>query len=634
MDISLQSFVATSDVADPGAAHPLVVVLILLAAAIIAVPLFQRFKLGAVLGYLAAGLVIGPATGLVSDIASIATVAEFGVVLFLFIIGLELKPTTLWSLRKSIFGSGSGQMLGSTLLLSGVAMLLGFGWTQALIIGWALALSSTAIALAILDERHERETPHGKASFGILLFQDLTVVPLLVLASVFAPGGDGGMGLDEVGVALGAVVALVVIGRFALNPLFHILAKTGVREVMTAGALMIVLGAAYAMEQAHLSTALGALIAGVMLSESDFRHQLEADIEPFRGLLMGLFFLAVGLSIDLAVLTDQFLVIVAITLAGVLIKLAVTYGVIRAMGEDHAAGVKTSSYVCQFGEFGFVVFGIALAGGLLDGPTQSILACTIALSMALTPIIINAAYALTAKRADETMDEDFSSAQGRVLIIGFGRFGQFVSQTLQAGGERVTVIDTDADRIRDAKRFKARIYYGDGTRLDILAAAGIARTDALAVCTDDRATTTRIVEAVREAYPYLPIYARAFDRGHALELLKLGATIATRETFHSSIEMGREMLVGLGIPEDEADFRVADVRARDEKRFAMQAEDGILAGVDLVYPTGQAVPKPEPMFHPVPEPLIETDGEAEALSPETEEITKGSDRKDKLDDWL
>jgi monovalent cation:proton antiporter-2 (CPA2) family protein len=601
---------------------PIVLVLILLAAGLIAVPIFQRFKLGAVLGYLAAGLAIGPALGLVSDIDAVATVAEFGVVLFLFIIGLELKPTTLWSLRKSIFGSGSGQMLGSTLLLSGAAMMFGFSWQSALIIGWALALSSTAIALAILDERHERETPHGKATFGILLFQDLTVVPLLALASILAPRGDGGMGLTEVGIALGAVVALVIIGRFMLNPLFHILAKTGVREVMTAGALMIVLGAAFVMEQANLSTALGALIAGVMLSESDFRHQLEADIEPFRGLLMGLFFLAVGLSIDLGVLTDQFLVIVAITLLGLIIKLGVTYAVMRMMGEDHAAGVKTTAYVCQFGEFGFVVFGVALAGGLVDGPTQSVLACAVALSMALTPVLINAAYALTKNKTSETMEEDYSSAQARVLIIGFGRFGQFVSQTVQAGGERVTVIDTDADRIRDAKRFKARIYYGDGTRLDILAAAGLAHADILAVCTDGRATTTRIVEAVREAYPDLPIYARAYDRGHALELLKIGATEAVRETFHSSIEMGRQVLLELGIPEDEADFRVADVRARDEKRFAMQAEDGILAGVELVYPTGQEVPKPKPMFDPVPQPLIETEGEAEALSPETEAITK------------
>jgi monovalent cation:proton antiporter-2 (CPA2) family protein len=604
------------------ASDPIVLVLVLLAAGIVAVPIFQRFKLGAVLGYLSAGVAIGPATGLVSNIESVATVAEFGVVLFLFIIGLELKPTTLWSLRRSIFGSGSGQMLGSTLLLSGAAMLMGFSWQSALITGWALALSSTAIALAILDERRERETPHGKATFGILLFQDLTVVPLLALASILAPRGGGGMGLGEVGIALGAVAALAVIGRFALNPLFHFLAKTGVREVMTAGALMIVLGSAFVMEQANLSTALGALIAGVMLSESDFRHQLEADIEPFRGLLMGLFFLAVGLSIDLGVLTDQFVLIVAITVIGIIIKLAVTYGVARMMGEDHPAGIKTTAYVCQFGEFGFVVFGVALAGGLLDGPTQSVLACAVALSMAMTPVLINAAYALTKGKKAETMDEDYSSAQARVLIIGFGRFGQFVSQTMQAGGERVTVIDTDADRIRDAKRFKARIYYGDGTRLDILAAAGLARADVLAVCTDGRATTTRIVEAVREAYPDMPIYARAYDRGHALELLKIGATQAVRETFHSSIEMGRQMLMEIGIPEEEADFRVADVRARDERRFAMQVEDGILAGVELVYPTGQAVPKPKPMFKPVPEPLTETEGEAEALSPETEAITK------------
>lgn len=605
---------------DASNAHPLVLVLILLASAIIAVPLFQRFKLGAVLGYLVAGLVIGPMTGLVSDIEAVTTVAEFGVVLFLFIIGLELKPSTLWSLRKSIFGSGSGQMLASTLLLAGAGMALGFNWQGALILGWSLSLSSTAIALAILDERRERESPHGKTSFGILLFQDLTVVPLLVLASLLAPtGGNGGMGLREAGIALGGVIMLIVTGRFALNPLFHILAKTGVREVMTAGALMIVLGAAFAMEAAHLSTALGALIAGVMLSESDFRHQLEADIEPFRGLLMGLFFLAVGLTIDLGVLTTQFLTILIITLVGLVVKLVTTYAVGRLMGETSGTSIKASAYVCQFGEFGFVVFAVALVGGLIDDTMASILACAIALSMALTPIIVNLAYIICDPSARKTLqEEDYSTAEARVLMIGFGRVGQFVSQTLQAGGERMTVIDTDADRIRDAKRFKARIYYGDGTRLDILASAGIARARVLVVATDDPAVTTKIVSAVREAYPDLPIFARAYDRGHALELVTYGVRNVIRETMYSSLQMGRSVLVELGVSEDEADFRVADVLQRDEKRFAMQVEEGLMAGLDLMYPVGEEISRPTP----IPEPLVVTDDEAEALSPETEAITR------------
>lgn len=605
---------------DTAAAHPLVIVLILLGAAVVAVPLFQRFKLGAVLGYLVAGLIIGPVTGIVSDVESITTVANFGVVLFLFVIGLELKPSVLWGLRKSIFGAGSGQMVVSTLLLMAVGMAVGFSWQGALIIGWALSLSSTAIALAILDEKRERESPHGKASFGILLFQDLTVVPLLVLASLLAPTGDGGtMGWTEAGIALGAVIALVVVGRFALNPLFFLLARSGVREVMTAGALIVVLGAAYAMEAAHLSTALGALIAGVMLSESDFRHQLEADIEPFRGLLMGLFFLAVGLTIDLSVLTSEFVAILLITVVGLAIKLGATYGVGRLMGDGNSTSIKASAYVCQFGEFGFVVFAVAMAGGLIDATMTSILASAIALSMALTPPIVMLAYKVCDPSPTADMEaEDFSSAQGRVLMIGFGRFGQFVSQTLQAGGERMTVIDTDADRIRDAKRFRARIYYGDGTRLDILQSAGIARADALVVATDERATTTKIVSAVREAYPDLRIYARAYDRGHALELLALGVHEAMRETLHSSIQLGRSVLIGLGVSEREADFRVSEIKQRDEARFAMQAEDGLLAGMELIYATGHDVPKPQPM----PELLVETDDEAEALSPETEAITR------------
>ncbi|MEM6712252.1 MAG: cation:proton antiporter [Pseudomonadota bacterium] len=607
--------------------NPLISVLILLGAAIIAVPLFQRFKLGAVLGYLAAGLIIGPVLRLVDDVSAVSTVANFGIVLFLFIIGLELKPSTLWSFKRSIFGSGGGQMAFSTLLLFGGGLLLQLPWTSSLIIAWALALSSTAIALAVLDERGEREMSHGKSSFGVLLFQDLTVVPLLALASILAPRGEGGMGMTEVGIGLGAVAALIIIGRFALNPLFQLLARTGVREVMTAGALFIVLGAAFVMEEAHLSAALGALIAGVMLSESDFRHQLEADIEPFRGLLMGLFFLAVGLSIDLGVLVDQWLIILIITLLGIFAKLIATYGVIRMMGESHGTAVKTSAYVCQFGEFGFVVFSVALEGGLLDASTQSILASAVALSMALTPLIIVLAYNLAQSAARETIDEDYSSASGRVLIIGFGRFGQFVSQVLQAGGEKVTIIDMDADRIREAKRFGARIYYGDGTRLDILAAAGIARADALAVCTADRATTSRIVAAVREAYPDLPIHARAWDRGHALELVASNVRTAMRETYHSSVEMGRLMLLDLGIDEDEANFRAQDVKDRDKKRFAMQSEEGLMAGLELLDPIGHDDVPDRPQFHPVPEPLIDVSEESQALSPETEALTEASDEE-------
>ncbi|MBV6656521.1 MAG: monovalent cation:proton antiporter-2 (CPA2) family protein [Devosiaceae bacterium] len=608
--------------------EPIMVVLILLAASLVAVPIFQRFGLGAVLGYLGAGLVIGPLTGLVSDVASIATVAEFGVVLFLFIIGLELKPSTLWSLRRSIFGSGGGQMVGSTALLFVAGWAFGLSWQAALIAAWALALSSTAIALAILNEKRERETPHGRASFGILLFQDLTVVPLLAIASFLAPLGAGGMGLADAGIAVAAVALLVVLGRFAINPLFNMLARTKVREIMTAGALLIVLGAAFLMDQANLSTALGALIAGVMLSESDFRHQLEADIEPFRGLLMGLFFLTVGLSIDLDVLIGSFGLIVAVTLGGVAIKFAVTYTFERFMGQTHACSAKAAAYVCQFGEFGFVVFGVALAGGLIDGTLSSVLASSVALSMALTPVILNVTYKLTSGQKAETMEEDYASADARVLIIGFGRFGQFVSQTLLSGGERVTVIDLDPNRIREAKRFKARIYYGDGTRLDILAAAGIARAEALVVATDDRETTTRIVAAVREAYPNLPIFARAYDRGHALALYRIGAEATVRETYHSSLEMGRQVLMGLGHSEAEADDRVGDVRARDMKRLAIQAKEGIMAGMDLIYSNGMTPGKPaqDTMPSPVPEPLSGNEGEAEALSEATEALTK--DTKD------
>ena len=572
--------------------------LILLGGAVVAAPLFKRIGLGTVLGYLAAGIAIGPVAQQIADAEQVLHVAELGVVFLLFIIGLELKPSRLWAMRRSIFGLGLAQVLASGLVLyvAGV-QIFGLSQSAALIIGFGLALSSTAFAMQILEEEGETNQPHGQTAFSILLFQDLAIAPLLALASFlapYAPDVEGNVWAD-IGIAIAAIAFVVLAGRYLLNPVFRFIGDTGAREVMIATALFLVLGAAMLLQWAGLSMAMGAFLAGVMLAESSYRHELEADIEPFRGILLGLFFIAVGLSVDLAVIRDNFVLVLAATVGLMLVKGIILYGLTRLFGSGHDDGVRVALLIPQGGEFGFVLFSTAVAAGLFDRSVSSILIAIITLSMALTPLVLKLRPFMASKLSAETMDEDFEGAGADVLMIGFSRFGQIASQMLLAGGSDVTIIDHSAERVRAAQKFGFRIYFGDGTRKDVLEAAGIRRAKIVAVCTHKREITDKIIDLIQSEYPNARIFARAYDRAHTLQLRARGVAYEARETFESGLLFGRKTLEALGTAEDMAMVIAGDVRRRDEERLAIQQVEGIYAGTDKLHTKPVS---PEPLIKP------------------------------------
>ncbi|MFC3125029.1 monovalent cation:proton antiporter-2 (CPA2) family protein [Pseudoroseomonas globiformis] len=559
--------------------------MVLLAAAVLAVPLAKRAGLGPVLGYIAAGVAIGPfVLGLFGEPERVAGLAELGIVLLLFIIGLELNLGRLWALRRDIFGLGTAQMLGSGGVMAlALRFAAGWAWPAAIVAGLGLALSSTALVLPLLEERGEVEAPHGRTAFAILLLQDLAIVPLLALVAFLSPlaVAQQGSAWAAAGTAVAALAAVVLAGRFLLNPLFGLLARSGAREIMTAAALLVVLGAAALMAWAGLSMAMGAFLAGVLLAESNYRHELEADIEPFRGLLLGLFFLSVGMGLDLGVIAARWPVLLAGVLALVLLKLGTTYAVARLFGHPPEVALRAALLLAQGGEFGFVLYGTAAVAGVLAPEQASLLTALVTLSMATTPLVIRFGPALLRRCGQDIPDEDYSEAHGSVLMIGFGRFGQLVTQVLQRQGVAVTLLDNDPRRIEEAARFGARVFYGDGTRLDVLRAAGAERARLILVCTDRPETTSRVLAIVREALPEIPCHARAFDRPHALALLKVGAASVMRETLESALAFGREALVGLGLSRDEAEEVEAEVRRLDRERFKAQRLHGAVTPQDL-----------------------------------------------------
>ena len=574
--------------------------LLLLGGAVVAAPLFKRLGLGTVLGYIAAGIVIGPVSRLLtSDGEQILSVAELGVVLLLFIIGLELKPARLWQMRKDIFGLGSSQVILSGAVLSGLAYLSGLlSWQGSIIAGFGLALSSTAFAVQILEDRGDMNTAYGQRAFSILLFQDLAIVPLLAMTAFLAPGAETATSFSWQGVAIsvGAVVVLLLIGKYLLNPLFQIIGRTGAREAMIAAALFVVLGAAIVMEVAGFSMAMGAFLAGIMLAESSYRHELEADIEPFRGILLGLFFMAVGLSFRLDVVLENWLVILLAVPAVMVAKSAIIFALCRLSGSSRYDSLQQAFLLSQGGEFGFVLFTTATAAGLFDGATSSLLIAIVTVTMALTPVVSILPRFLAPSEESEELDEDFEGAHGaEVFMIGFSRFGQIVAQVLLSGGRSVTVIDQAADRIRQASRFGFRIYFGDGTRKDVLDAAGIAKARIIAVCTNNKDVTDRIVDLVQAEYPEARIYARSYDRVHTLALRQKGVHYEIRETIESALLFGRKTLEGLGMDEIEATAIADDIRRRDEARLQLQAVDGISAGRELMINRPM---QPEPLIKP------------------------------------
>jgi CPA2 family monovalent cation:H+ antiporter-2 len=574
--------------------------LLLLGGAVIAAPIFRKLGLGTVLGYLAAGVVIGPVLHLIGGSGEILAVAELGVVLLLFIIGLELKPSRLWHMRRDIFGLGTSQVVLTGLVVTALVYAAGLlDWRGALVAGFGLALSSTAFALQLLEDYGDMNSRYGQRSFSILLFQDLAIVPLLAMVTVLsAQGGEAQQSpLIEIGIAVAAVIGMILAGRYLLTPMFQIIGRTGAREVMIAAALFVVLGSAYLMQVAGLSMAMGAFLAGVMLAESSYRHELEADIEPFRGLLLALFFIAVGLSMELQVIVDNLALIVVAVPVLMAVKALVIYTICRLSGSSRNDAIRIGMLLPQGGEFGFVLFTTAAAAGLFSGAQSSLLISIVTLSMALTPLTAKIGQRLLVRETGEKeeMEEDFEGAGSDVLMVGFSRFGQIAAQILLASGRDVTILDDSPDRVRQASTFGFRIYFGDGTRLDMLRAAGIERAKIVAVCTHKKEITDKIVDLIRSEYPDVRLFVRSYDRIHSLELRARDVEYEVRETLESGLLFGRRTLEGLGATEDEAYEIGEDIRRRDEERLRLQAQEGILAGRELIH---KRPVKPEPLIKP------------------------------------
>ncbi|MDP3834266.1 MAG: monovalent cation:proton antiporter-2 (CPA2) family protein [Hydrogenophaga sp.] len=590
-----------------GSAGDLLKVVTLLGAAVVAVPLFKRLGLGSVLGYLAAGLAIGPfGMGLISDPATILHTAELGVVMYLFVIGLEMQPSHLWSLRRAIFGLGSLQVVVCGLLLTGVGLAFGFPLGVSFVSAMGFVLTSTAVVMQLLGERGDMAQPRGQKIVAILLFEDLLIVPLLAVVTFMAPPDLAGpvaaatsSRWGTIGMALGSLVALVAAGVWLLNPLFRVLARAKAREVMTAAALLVVLGAALLMQVGGLSMAMGAFLAGVLLSESTFRHQLEADIEPFRGLLLGLFFLSVGMSLDLAAVASNWPIIVAGVLAMMVVKALCIYGVARFAKSSHADALDRAVLMAQGGEFAFVLFAAALGAKVIDPVVNANMTAIVVLSMALTPLVV-LVHRRLATKPGVSMEgiEAVNGQAASVLVIGFGRFGQIASQGVIARGASITIIDNNVQMIRDAEAYGFKVYYGDGCRADVLHAAGAHTAQAILVCVDNKDAATRVAELAKTEFPQAELLVRAFDREHVLALRKADVSYLVRETFESAMAMGRQAVLTLGAEEEEATAIMEHLRQRDAERMDMEAAGGLFAGRSLVL--GRTLARKESQDGPAP----------------------------------
>ncbi len=606
-------------------------VVALLATAVVAVPIFRKLGLGSVLGYLAAGLLIGPfGLRLFTDPEAILHTAELGVVMLLFLIGLEMRPKKLWSLRKEIFGLGLAQVATATGLLTLLGVVLGLPPVVAVIGGAGFVLSSTAVIMQMLDERGERLEPQGQRAVSILLLEDLAIVPLLALVAFL--GAAYGTAEAEasrplwqtIGMGLGVIVAVVLAGRYLLNPLFRILANSGAREVMTAAGLLVVLGAAWVMDLGGLSMAMGAFLAGVLLSDSTFRHQLEADVEPFRGILLGLFFLSVGMSLDVSVVLGAWQQILLWVVGFMAVKSVAIYAVARLFRAGHTEALERAALFAQGGEFAFVLYGAALAVGIFDPRVSAMMTAVVILSMALTPLVTLFVTRFLLREKPVSIDDldGVDRAEGlteRALIIGFGRFAQVVSQALLARNVDVSIIDRDVEMIQAAGNFGFKVYYGDGSRLDVLHASGAATAEAILVCVDKPDVADRIVELARSEFPLARLYVRAFDRGHSLRLVKAGVDYELRETFESALRFGGRVLADLGATDEEVEETIADVRRRDEQRFEAQLTGGLTAGRSLMRGN---------MVTPEPEPYIPPKREAQPLNQETAVVLEEDDARE------
>ncbi|MDP1738603.1 MAG: monovalent cation:proton antiporter-2 (CPA2) family protein [Caulobacter sp.] len=565
----------------------LIQALVYLAAGVVTVAAAKKLGLGSVLGYLIAGAIIGPfALNLVGDPEDVMKFAEFGVVILLFLIGLEVRPALLWSMRKTIFGLGGAQVVATALAIAGAGMLFGLPWPTALAAGLVLAMSSTAIVLQTLDEKGLRQGPVGRAAFGVLLLQDLSIIPLFALLPLLATGpvqliadtaastslvADLPAWLQALAV-LAAVGAVVGGGRFVVRPVFRFIAQSRLREIFTASALLIVVGVASLMQVVGLSPALGAFLAGVVLAESEFRRELETDIEPFRGLLLGLFFITVGATIDFALILREPLLLIGLVLGLMALKFVVLFALARVGGASNRLAATVAVALAQGGEFAFVLLTFTVGAGVISQPLADLLTAVVAVSMAMTPLTVIVYEKIlmrldrktpTEAIADPTFEAE--DAEPEIIIAGFGRFGQVTGRLLTANGFKSTVLDADIEMIDLLRRFGRRVHYGDATRLDLLRQAGAERARMLIVAIDDQEKAAELVERAREAFPNLTIIARAYDRRHAYDLLANGADAVERETFEGALALGVTALKSLGFRAHRA-LRAADYFRRHDKR--------------------------------------------------------------------
>ncbi|MFS1488816.1 glutathione-regulated potassium-efflux system protein KefB [Vibrio splendidus] len=539
---------------------------IFLAAAVVAVPIAQRAGLGSVLGYLLAGVAIGPwGLGLISDVEAILHFSEFGVVLLLFLIGLELNPKKLWQMRAPILGLGGAQVLITTLIITAIACLFGLTWQTSLVIGMGLALSSTAIALRVIEERELGGKEAGQSGFAVLLFQDIAVIPMLAMLPLLA-GNTGGSWADMLWM-LGGVIGLLVGGHFLLRPLFRYVVMSGVRELFTVAALLLVIGIAVIMQQIGLSMALGTFLAGVLLAESEYRHELEIAIDPFKGLLLGLFFISVGMAVNLGLLAESpFAILIAVS-SLVVLKGLVLYTLARIFGTQTKARSRMAMILSQGGEFAFVIFTAASAQGILSGDQVSFLLVVVSLSMVTTPLMLKLQDRFFARQlnqiSESAMSSDVVDRSPRVIIAGFGRFGQIIGRLMYANKIRITVLESDASQIHILRKFGYKVFYGDSTHLELLRAAGADKAEAIVLCTDSPDEIMKTVDLCKQHFPQLKILARARSRVEAYQLLNHGVSNYSRETFLGALDLGRQTLTELGMhpykaKRAEAHFRKLD----------------------------------------------------------------------------
>ncbi|KLV07519.1 potassium transporter KefB [Photobacterium aquae] len=548
---------------------------VFLAAAVVAVPIAQRLGIGSVLGYLLAGIAIGPwGLGLIDDVDAILRFSEFGVVLLLFLIGLELNPKKLWQMRGPILGLGGSQVLLTSvvitlaMMVAGRSLLPGLTWADALVVGMGLALSSTAIALRVIDEQGLAGSDTGQAGFAVLLFQDIAVIPMLAILPVLA-GGGGGSWVDLAWM-VGGIAVLLVGGHFLLRPLFRWVVMSNVRELFTVTALLLVVGIALGMQSLGLSMALGTFLAGVLLAESEYRHELEIAIEPFKGLLLGLFFISVGMAVNLGLLLQYPLQILLAVVGLVAVKGLVLYLLARSFGIQAKARSQMAAILSQGGEFAFVLFTAAMGQGLLGAELSSFLLVVVSLSMMTTPLVLKVQdywFVRSFKTdSDEQIESDVVDRQPRVIITGFGRFGQVVGRLLFANKIRVTVLERDPTQIQFLRKFGYKVYYGDATQVELLRAAGADRAEAIIICTDDPGEVMEVVALCQRYFPKLKIMARARSRVEAHQLLSHGVECFSRETFASALDLGRQALISLGMhpyqaKRAESHFRKLDTTA-------------------------------------------------------------------------